>query len=95
MAAPDGPVRTCVGCRERGGKEELVRVVRTSESTAAVDVTGHAPGRGAYVHPRRECLDGAVRTRAFVRALRLQAPLAPVEAARLVEQVEELSGGTS
>ena len=31
------------------------------------------PGRGAWVHPRAECLELAVRRKAFGRALRLQA----------------------
>lgn len=31
------------------------------------------PGRGAWVHPRPDCLELAVRRKAFGRALRLQA----------------------
>jgi len=29
------------------------------------------PGRGAWVHPTRECMDAALRRRAFGRALRV------------------------
>lgn len=33
------------------------------------------PGRGAWVHPERECVEKAIRRRAFVRALRVSGPL--------------------
>ncbi|MBZ2195946.1 MULTISPECIES: YlxR family protein [Occultella] len=72
-----GPVRTCVGCRERGPRSGLVRLVadRTIAAHAVVvDVTTSAPGRGAWVHPHPDCLDRAVNRRAIGRALRLEAP---------------------
>ncbi len=33
------------------------------------------PGRGAWLHPRPECFELAVRRKAFGRALRVQAPV--------------------
>jgi len=33
------------------------------------------PGRGAWVHETYECVDAAIRRRAFVRALRVTGPL--------------------
>ena len=36
------------------------------------DPQGRAAGRGAHLHPTTECLDQAVRRRAFTRALRVQ-----------------------
>ena len=43
---------------------------------AYVDLVHHrAPGRGAHLHPRYECLDLAERRRAFPRALRVAGPL--------------------
>ena len=38
---------------------------------ATVDAAGSLPGRGAWLHPVPECLDTAVRRRAFTRALRI------------------------
>ncbi len=80
MLPARGPVRTCVGCRERAAKSELLRVV------AGSDLDGHpavmpdpdaiAPGRGALLHPTSRCYDLAVRRRAFARALRSGAGLA-------------------
>ncbi|MGN6720988.1 MAG: YlxR family protein [Marmoricola sp.] len=66
--------RTCVGCRERATKVELLRVVRGTDADASAavvpDPRGTAPGRGAYLHPTLACLALAERRRAFGRALR-------------------------
>ncbi|MFB7177127.1 YlxR family protein [Streptomyces sp. NPDC056257] len=63
------PERTCVGCRERVAKSDLLRIVAI-EDECVPDPRGTLPGRGAYVHPAVVCLDQAVRRRAFPRALR-------------------------
>lgn len=72
---PEGPVRTCIGCRRRDAAGRLLRVVADG-STVAVDPRRRAPGRGAHVHPDAGCVALAVKKRAFGRTLR-----APVEAA--------------
>ena len=68
------PERTCVGCRERATKVELLRVTRRADADGraivAPDLGGTAPGRGAYLHPTMACLALAERRRAFGRALR-------------------------
>ncbi|EFL35234.1 conserved hypothetical protein [Streptomyces viridochromogenes DSM 40736] len=63
------PERTCVGCRERAVKADLLRIVAIKDACVP-DPRGTLPGRGAYVHPSPVCLDQAVRRRAFTRALR-------------------------
>jgi hypothetical protein len=63
------PRRTCVGCREVLPKRTLIRIVKGPEGVA-VDPTGKAHGRGAYLHDQRSCwqrgisgaLDHALRT---------------------------------
>ena len=62
------PMRMCVGCRKMKPKRELVRIVCSKDGAIAVDETGKAAGRGAYVCPRRECLERAVKSRALERA---------------------------
>lgn len=62
-------VRTCVACRQEGLKTGLIRVVRSPEGSAVVDVTGRAPGRGAYLHPSPECIETARKRRQIERAL--------------------------
>ncbi|MDY3026203.1 MAG: YlxR family protein [Candidatus Faecivicinus sp.] len=63
------PMRMCVGCREMKPKMELTRVVKPQEGDCAIDFTGKAPGRGAYVCKSAECLKKAQKTRALERAL--------------------------
>ncbi|WP_308701014.1 MULTISPECIES: YlxR family protein [Isoptericola] len=77
-----GPVRTCVGCRARDLRSDLLRLVIAASDDASrtdvrvvVDVRGSLPGRGAWIHPDLACLEGAVRRRAVPRALRAAAPL--------------------
>ncbi|MGW7351221.1 YlxR family protein [Streptomyces sp. Z26] len=72
------PERTCVGCRERSAKRDLLRVVLI-ESRCVPDLRGTLPGRGAYVHPAQTCVDLAVRRRAFQRAFRAPGTLETAE----------------
>ncbi|MET8955856.1 YlxR family protein [Streptomyces sp. NPDC004393] len=81
------PERTCVGCRERAAKIELLRTV-VIEDDCVPDPRGTLPGRGAYVHPVSACLDLAVRRRAFPRALRVPGPLDIKALRQYVEQTE-------
>jgi predicted RNA-binding protein YlxR (DUF448 family) len=68
------PVRTCVGCRKRELAVVLLRVVAVDGNGSqilTVDPARKLPGRGAWLHPDPQCLDAAIRRRAFVRALRI------------------------
>ncbi len=77
--SPEGPVRTCVGCRKRELAAELLRIVAVSDGAGVgqvadslvVDTAGNLPGRGAWLHPDQQCLTEAIRRRAFTRALRI------------------------
>ncbi|KAA9130006.1 YlxR family protein [Microbacterium caowuchunii] len=67
-------VRTCVGCRTRAPRTDLLRVIAVG-SRLVTDDRASMPGRGAWVHETPECMDAAIRRRAFVRALRVSGPL--------------------
>ena len=62
------PTRMCIACREKKPKKELIRIV-VSESGLIADETGKAQGRGAYICPCVDCLDKAIKIRAFDRML--------------------------
>ncbi|MDC0773352.1 YlxR family protein [Streptomyces sp. HD] len=79
------PERTCLGCRERAAKTDLLRIVAIKDECVP-DPSGTLPGRGAYVHPALVCLDQAVRRRAFTRALRAPGALDTKALRRHVEQ---------
>jgi len=63
------PIRTCLGCRGRFAKYELVRLVwNNTDGAVAVDAKQVMPGRGCYVHPG--CADQVSRRKLLGRALR-------------------------
>jgi len=64
------PQRTCIACRQVAGKRGLVRLVRTSEGTVEVDLSGKQAGRGAYLHPVRSCWEMALKGSRIEQALR-------------------------
>ncbi|HKI28859.1 MAG TPA: YlxR family protein [Actinomycetota bacterium] len=63
-------MRTCVGCRERAAKADLLRLVVAAGGSVRLDRDGSGPGRGAYVHPRRSCAEAALSLGALARGLR-------------------------
>lgn len=65
------PTRTCVGCGEKGSRDDLVRIVVARQSTLVVDTRKQMPGRGAWLHPDRACADKARRSGRLLRSLRL------------------------
>src|ERR1700734_1626349 len=62
-------MRTCVGCKERTAKSSLLRLVAAGD-VIRPDPQARLPGRGAYLHPRPDCLELARRRRSFPPALR-------------------------
>ena len=78
-------MRTCVGCRSTASRSVLLRIVGSEVDGRLVAVPDPAavrPGRGAWVHRDRGCVELAVRRKAVGRALRLPGPvdLAAVQA---------------
>jgi len=65
------PRRTCIGCRETTEKRGLIRIVRTADRRVVVDESGKADGRGAYLHPARECWEKALKGGTMRSALKL------------------------
>lgn len=63
------PERTCIACRTKRPKRDLVRVVRAATGEVLVDETGKRNGRGAYLCRQRECWEQALRRGSLNRAL--------------------------
>ena len=63
------PQRMCVGCREMKNKRDLIQVVRTPEGNIELDPTGKRSGRGAYLCPKIDCLNQAVKGKRLQKAL--------------------------
>ena len=71
MRSRKPPIRTCTGCGATSDKRRIVRFVRLSDGTVALDPSGKANGRGAYVCASLECFETAVRKRRLSSALRV------------------------
>lgn len=75
--ASDVPQRTCVGCRRTDSWSALLRVTAREDDSGALqivpDVRRRLGGRGAWLHTESDCIEQAVRRRAFARALRVRA----------------------
>jgi len=81
-------VRTCLGCRLRVDSSELLRVVARDGFTSP-DPSASEHGRGAWVHPTRECVDASIKRKAWGRALKTN-----VDTSRLLTHMSGLQPGT-
>ncbi|MGH7412022.1 MAG: DUF448 domain-containing protein [Candidatus Methylomirabilis sp.] len=80
------PLRSCVSCRAVRSRTELVRVHAAPGGALAVDLGGGV-GRGAYICPRRSCLEQAATRGEFAR--RLKVTLAPISVETLEGLIRE------
>lgn len=60
------PERMCAVCRQMKPKTLLVRIVN-GEHGAIVDLTGKMNGRGVYLCKCKQCIDKAVKGKAFAK----------------------------
>ncbi len=65
------PQRTCIGCKEKKYKKELIRIVKDKEGNITLDRTGKANGRGAYICDNIQCLEKAIKTKALARTFEM------------------------
>lgn len=65
---PRAPMRTCLGCRQRRPKAEMVRLVRRADGRVTAAAT--ASGRGAYVCADPECVERGLKAGRLAHAFR-------------------------
>ena len=75
-----------MGCRQAEPKARLIRLVRRTDGTVMMDPASTAPGRGAYVCARDECVTRGVRRDRLAHAFR-QPCHVPVELERTIRAV--------
>ena len=63
------PMRSCVVTREKLPKQELLRIVKTTDDNVVADVSGKMNGRGAYIKKDIEVLDKAIKNKILERHL--------------------------
>ena len=66
------PQRTCVACREKKSRSDLVRVVRKPDGSVLMDGTSKEPGRGAYICKDDQCLEKARKHGTLSRSLKVE-----------------------
>ena len=63
------PMRSCVVTREKLPKQELLRIVRTTDGMVVADVSGKVNGRGAYIKKDIGVLEKAKKSKILERQL--------------------------
>ena len=66
--------RSCIVCREKRPKMELIRLV-CSDSIVEIDHKGKKEGRGVYLCPARECWTTGLKGNRLEHALRTKLTL--------------------
>lgn len=77
------PERTCIVCRDKHDKRDLIRIVRDKEGHISLDSTGKKNGRGAYICTKEDCINNFFKKGALQRAFKMK--ISPQE----IEQVKE------
>lgn len=85
------PLRSCIACRQKSPKRDLIRVVRTPEGVLEIDLKGKKAGRGAYLCRRLQCCEAALQPGRLSQALKSQ--VSAREAAALRAAVSALLEG--
>lgn len=65
------PIRTCIGCRGKFPKQDLLRFVQDAAGNLQTDLTGKLPGRGGYVCQSQVCLNAAFKSQKVNAHLRI------------------------
>ena len=85
------PQRTCVACRQRRDKKDLIRLVCIGNGIVQVDVSARKPGRGAYLCPQKDCWEIGLKRNRLERAL--QTKLSDNNRQALIDYGNKLPGG--
>ena len=73
------PMRMCIACHEMKPKREMLRIVRPKEGEIAIDFTGKAAGRGAYICDDPDCIRKLRKSRLLNKTFSCEVPLTVYE----------------
>lgn len=63
------PLRMCIITKKQYPKSELFRIIKTSDGTINLDVTGKLNGHGVYIARNLETIELAKRTKILEKVL--------------------------
>ncbi len=66
------PQRSCVGCRQRKNKGDLIHLVLEHDGNVRVNSSQKMSGRGAYLCPKRNCWEIGIRENRLENSLRVK-----------------------
>ncbi len=66
------PQRTCMGCNEKKDKNQLIRIVKNSNSEIELDRNGKKEGRGAYICDDEKCLEKIIKSKRLERIFEMK-----------------------
>jgi predicted RNA-binding protein YlxR (DUF448 family) len=67
-------IRTCVGCNKKEEKNKLIRIIQKN-GELIIDHKNFLGSRGANLHKSLDCLNWAIKTKAFHKALKFSGAL--------------------
>jgi len=68
---PHIPIRTCIGCKIKRAKSELIKIVKNNNQIE-VDKTGKIEGRGAYICDSIECFEKAYKFKKIEKTFKMK-----------------------
>lgn len=89
------PVRTCIACRQKFNKDELIHICYKDDLLYLNPKS--SIGRGAYLCKNQKCVDLAFKKKAFNQAFKTNLSLELLDEIKLIiknESVEFKDGGT-
>lgn len=81
------PTRRCTGCYEMKDKKNLIRIVKQSDGTFAIDKNGKLNGRGAYICDNQDCLAKSFKNKGLEKSFKCAVDKS------VYEQLKEKVGG--
>lgn len=79
-------MRTCVSCRAKQDKQNMLRVAKNKNGNIVIDDAFVAEGRGAYVCNNKGCINKLIKSKALNRSFK--AAIGP----EIYEQIGEKFG---
>lgn len=64
------PQRTCIACRNKGDKENFIKIVKNKDGNVAIELDKKLDGRGAYICKNIDCVKKCQKTRALSRVFK-------------------------
>lgn len=83
------PERSCIVCRNKFDKRDLLRIVKNKDGDIFYDETGKANGRGAYVCKSEKCINTFLNKNFLDRAYRQSIDKEKIE--NVKEQLKSLN----